>query len=134
MRHNKNLKIKLMILLLVLSFSCKAQQIQEPNLSGNIIGTWISNEDPLLKVTYTTNGERKDLYENLLSDTYKYSITDSCNGQKLAENYHIFLRLTNLLGSDVTCNFINGIHTDSNGIVTLSITSERGKLYLFTKQ
>ncbi|WP_299163118.1 hypothetical protein [uncultured Tenacibaculum sp.] len=61
--------------LLVLSLSCKAQQLQEPNLDTKILGTWIHNDDSNIKLVI-----------------------------------------------------------NSNDITTLSITSERGKLHLYTKQ
>jgi len=126
---------KLIILLTVLSFSCKAQQIQQPNLATEIIGTWVSNDEPEYKVLFTSNGLRREYINNDLQlETYQYSIVNSCNGQTLTENYQIFLKITDIEDGNVTCDFLNGIHTDSNGVMTLSITTERGKLYLYTKQ
>ncbi len=130
---NKNLNLTLMILLIVLSFSCKAQQIQDPNLSDNIIGTWISNEESTHKLVFTTNGLQQSYHNNTLSSTLSYSITTQCKLQALTTNYDIFLKVIDLENNEVFCLLLNGIHTDTNGVITLSITSESGKLLLFTK-
>ncbi|MCF6295457.1 MAG: hypothetical protein L3J25_07185 [Flavobacteriaceae bacterium] len=136
MKHNKNLNLTLMILLVLLSFSCRAQQIQiqEPNLSDNIIGTWLSNEEPTHKLVFTVNGLQQSYHNNTLSSTFSYSITTQCKLQTLTTNYDIFLKVIDLEDNEVFCHLLNGIHTDTNGVITLSITSERGKLYLYTKQ
>lgn len=97
----------------------------------DITGTWISNQDPLWKITFTASGERKDYYENLLTDLSTYYITNTC-GSQTSSNDSFLKTVDN--ENNVTCDILNGTYTDENGITTLSITSENGKLYLFTKQ
>jgi hypothetical protein len=99
---------------------------------NEIVGTWVSNDDELWKITFTLSGERKDFYENLLVETASYQITNTCDNLTRSNN-ELFLKTSNT-NNGVVCDLFNGIHTDSNGIQTLSLTSERGKLYLFTKQ
>ncbi|QMU63747.1 MAG: hypothetical protein GKR88_05215 [Flavobacteriaceae bacterium] len=131
----KKIKITLITTtLLIVSLSCKAQQIQEPNLDSKIIGTWIHNEDNNVKLIFSSNGKLYHYYDNALTDTYDYWITTECNGRITTANYDIFLKLTDNEDLDTTCDLLSAIHTDSNGVTTLSITSERGKLHLYTKQ
>lgn len=97
----------------------------------DIIGTWVSNDDVLWKMSFDENGEREDYYENVLNGKYAYYISDSCNGQTLQDEIFLISIDATL---DKTCDILNGFHEDSNGVITLSITTERGKLYLFTKE
>ncbi|WP_298515160.1 hypothetical protein [uncultured Kordia sp.] len=112
-------------MLIILSFN--------NNTSSNtdIIGTWISNEDNLWKIEFLENNIRKDYYEGDLTDTYTYSLTNTCDTNTSFSN-GLFLKTTDT-EADVTCDIFNGIHIDTNGTITLSITSERGNLNLFTK-
>ncbi len=119
---------------MILSLSCKAQQIQVPNLDTKIIGTWIHNEDNNVKLVINSMGKIFDYYENILTDTYNYQITTQCSGRTTTANYHIFLKLIDTEDLDTYCHLLNGIHTDAKGLTTLSLTSEGGKLWLYTKQ
>lgn len=131
----KNKTFPLLIFMLAsFLFNCKAQQIQQPNLESEIIGTWISNDDSTYKIVFTQNGYERSYHNNILSSTFIYSITTQCNGQTLTESYDIFLKVVDADDSEVYCHFLNGIHTDENGVKTLSIRTERGKLELYTKQ
>ena len=135
--YNSKIMKKFFLLILIQSsflFSCKAQGIQQPNLETEIIGSWISNDDPTYKLVFTQNGYEKSYYNNTLSSTFTYSITTECNGQTLTTNYDIFLRVVDTEDNEIYCHFLNGIHTNQNGVKTLSITTERGKLELYTKQ
>ena len=119
---------------MILSLSCKAQQIQVPNLDTKIIGTWMSNDDATYKIIFSNNGDYKSYINNVLSSVFTYEITTQCNGQTLTENYDIFLKVIDTEDLDTYCHLLNGIHTDANGLTTLSLTSEGGKLWLYTKQ
>ena len=144
MKNNNN-KSNLILIVTVffafLSYSCKAQttfeqeqqQAQVDSYSVGIVGTWVSNDDPLWKTIYTSNGEKKDYYEDVLISKETYVITTTCNGQTLTTTYTLFLKSIDS-ENNTTCDFINGIHTDSSAVITLSITTDGGKLFLFTKQ
>ncbi len=129
----KKFNLILVSLFLVMIFSCKAQQILQPNLAVKILGTWISNDEPEYKIEFTNNGLQREYINNKLQqEVYSYKLISTC-GNNTRNNNELFLKIfTN--ENDATCDFLNGIHTDSNGVKTLSITTERGKLYLFTKQ
>ncbi|QMU63669.1 MAG: hypothetical protein GKR88_04805 [Flavobacteriaceae bacterium] len=129
MKNNNYIKLAtvsiLLLGLIVMSFSSNNQQ-------PDVVGTWISNDDNLWKITFTNDGKRKDYYEGELIVTYTYNISSSCGEETLTDEY--FIKSEEQDGLGYSCDLINNIYTDSNGEVTLSITSENGKLHLFTKQ
>lgn len=127
-------KTTIFILLFIMSFSSAMSQVQQPNLSTEIIGTWIAENDNTYKLVFTQAGHMKTYFNNVLSSDFLFSITTQCRGQILTSNYDIFLKLIDTEGNDIYCNYLNGIHTDSSGIKTLSIRTESGKLTLYTKQ
>ncbi len=133
----KTIKLVLLICFIGVTFNCKAQQFQELNLETNIIGTWILDDDPLIKNVFTTSGKYLRYYKNALRYTGTYSIGTSCKGQTIIDDDDIFLRITStsIEFGDTICYYINTINTDSSGVITLSLTSAgRGRLVVFTKQ
>lgn len=132
------IKLILLICFIGVTFNCKAQQIQELNLETNIIGTWIMNDDPLVKIIFTSRGKYLLYNDNVLMDTYTYSYSfgKSCNSETLTSDDDIFLRIVNtsVEFGDTICYFINTININLSGVTTLSLTSERGQLVVFTKQ
>ncbi|WP_299116171.1 hypothetical protein [uncultured Winogradskyella sp.] len=119
----------------VLFLNCKAQSQAQQIINYNslIIGTWISEDDPDYKIEFTSQGIQKEYVNNeLQEEIYQYSIIPSC-GSNSNNGFDVFLkRQTNII--DYTCDIINNIHTDSNGIITLSITTESGQLDRYIKQ
>jgi hypothetical protein len=131
----KTLKLKMIVIasLVTVIISLLLSSFMAPP-QDDIVGTWISNDDELWKITFTLSGERKDYYENVLVETTSYQIMNTC-GSLTRSNNELFLKTIGQMGqNEVVCDLFNGIHTDENGLQTLSLTSERGKLYLFTKQ
>ncbi|MFC5194552.1 hypothetical protein ACFPH8_04340 [Bizionia hallyeonensis] len=137
MKNNKRVsKILKLLLLMVISYSCKAQvlpPISQPNWGNEIIGTWISNDDLDYKIEFTSNGVQKEYIGNVLQDgTYNYALTMSC-GSNINNGFDVYLK-RDISSNDFVCDVINNIHTDDNGVKTLSITTESGKLEIYTKQ
>ncbi|HMT97399.1 MAG TPA: hypothetical protein PKC62_11980 [Ferruginibacter sp.] len=128
------LKLIISLLIFLFSYSYTNAQVQQPNLSTEIVGSWIAENDNNYKLVFTQDGHMKTYLSNVLSSDFIYSITTQCNGQILNANYDIFLKLTDTEDNDTYCNFLNGIHTGNSGIKTLSIRTESGKLSLYTKQ
>lgn len=128
------IKIILIVILLLSYTYSKAQQIQEPNLSTKIIGTWLAEDDPTQTLVFSMDGHLKIYFNNVLSSDYLYFITTQCKNQTLYANYDIFLKLIDTDDNEEYCELLNAIHTDENGVITLSITSERGQLELYIKQ
>ncbi|HRB29885.1 MAG TPA: hypothetical protein PK872_00115 [Ferruginibacter sp.] len=130
----KSIKIILVFLIFMMSSSYTRAQTQQPNLNTEIIGTWIAEDEPNYKLVFSQDGHMKTYFSNVISSDFIYSITTLCSGQTLTADYNIFLKLIDTENNSTYCNFLNGIHTDSSGVKTLSIRSERGKLTLYTKQ
>jgi len=129
MKTNNSLKTIIIVLILIFTYSCKAQQ---PNFAIEIIETWVSDDDNLWKIQFTSNGQRIDYYENIVIDSSNYYITNTC-GSYTRTNNELFLKSVD---SDnfILCELLNNVHTDEDGVKTLSITTARGKLLSFTKQ
>lgn len=106
---------------------------QPVDYATEIIGTWILNDDHLSKSEFKSNNKRIDSYEGIIIDNSTYSITGTCNGESLSINEY-FLKSVDTDDNFTSCEIINNIHTDSNGVKTLSLTSERGELITYTKQ
>lgn len=127
-------KINLIFILIAgFVYSCRAQsQVENLNsYTSEIIGTWISEEDSSYKIEFTSSGIYNIYIDDELEDTYSYSLATSCGTN--ANSYDIFLKTqSNFI--DYTCDVINNIYSDSSGLITLSITSERGQLNIYIKQ
>jgi len=115
------------------AFNCKAQTqlVRLNDYTTEIVGAWVSDEDPSNKIEFTPNGIFKIYIDDNLEGTFTYSLNTICASNS-NNGYDVYLKLN--LDDLIVCHIINNIHTDSNGEVTLSITTERGQLELFTKQ
>ena len=125
------LKLITLIMLLSITYSCKAQsQLQISNYNTEIIGTWVSNEDSSYKRVFTSNGICNDYSEEELVSTYTYNISTSCE----EENTHGFIYL-NLIDedNDKYCFEINAINENNSNVLSLTGLM-RGKIQLYTKQ
>ncbi len=113
---------------------CKAQsQIQKlNNYRELIIGKWVSEDDSSHKFEFTSDNTCKIYIDNNLEETYSYNLDRTCN-TNLNNGYDIFLK-TQIDINNFTCDIINNIHVDSNGVTTLSITTERGQLEIYLKE
>ena len=130
----KNFKL-IAIIILGFVYSCKAQtQLQRINTYNiQIVGIWVSEDDSEYKIEFTNQGVQREYINNeLQEETYQYSISSSC-GSNSNNGFDIYLK-RHLNSDDYVCYVINNISTDSNGVVTLSITTERGKLDIYVKQ
>jgi len=126
----------ILIIILCFAYSCKAQSQLEVlnNYTNNIIGTWTSEDDSNHKIEFTSNSACNIYVNNVLESTFYYILGTTC-GTNSNNGYDIFLKLKeNNLNTEYTCEVINNISTDSNGIITLSITTERGKLETYIKE
>jgi len=123
-----------LIIVLVFTFSCKAQtQLQKlNNYNKLIVGTWVSEDDSSHKIEFTSNGKYKIFIDDNLEGTYEYSLNTTC-GTNSNNGYDIFLKMQTI-GTTFVCDIISNMHTDTNGAITLSITTERGKLEIYKKQ
>lgn len=130
MKTIKYISIKLIIALSLLSVSCKAQSPQ-PNIETAIIGTWIAEDDPKVKLVFSSDGKIFDYYDNELTDTFTYSFSHECGTESDPKAW--FLRTTDQEDLSLECYEVYG--ADANNNRTLSMRSMRtGKLFVYTKQ
>ncbi|MFK7749912.1 MAG: hypothetical protein AB8B65_16080 [Kordia sp.] len=126
------------LLLLFFVLQSYGQQLEElkKQYEKEIIGIWQSQDDPNYKVEYTKSGKMKE-YIIGEKEVYiqSYLLKISCGKINPPHAYNIYLKMyeTQEEKEDHFCGSINNIHKDGKGIITLSITSERGKLELYTK-
>ncbi len=127
-------KIKLILfslvglLFLMSSSVCKINNKQ--TIEQNLIGTWVSEGDSNWEVQF--NGSvRKDYYEGVQTDTYQYSVTNSCDSEVLSGSQY-FLKSIDSSDGSIYCLVIEGVNDSNSGI--LSFTSDVGKLLIFNKK
>ena len=136
----KTLKTILVTLLLVMTSSCKAQQTQFQqqnlsNMSSNIIGVWVNEEDPNWTIEFTTNGMYYWHYTGDNSDTFSYSISTispQCGQEvKTGGIEDFYLSLIDNEDNEGYCYEILGVDDES---LSLSSIGLGVKYFLFNKQ
>ncbi|WP_299114733.1 hypothetical protein [uncultured Winogradskyella sp.] len=113
-----------LIVITSITFSCKAQTIEEnlTNLSTDIIGVWINEEDSNWSIEFTVDHKCHWYYSGDLTNTFSYSISitsPQCKQEvKTGGLEDFYLRLINYEDNDAYCYEILGV--DGN---TLSLSS-----------
>lgn len=131
----KNINTTILFIILCISISCKAQTQEDrlTNYTSEILGVWLSEDDPNHKIEFTSNNDYNIFIENNLEETFMYSLDKSC-GSNSNNDFDIFLKIQqNSFDQNYSCHVINNITTTSQGDTILSITTEKGKLEIYTK-
>ncbi len=103
-----------------------------PPPEDEIIGAWVLESDNLSKMTCDEYGVMKNYYDDELINTLQYLIAPTCR-EYTSGGEEVFIKTIDTDGN-ISCDLLNGFHEDTSGVITLSITSESGKLFLFTKE
>ncbi len=114
----------LIILTVIMSYSCKAQQIS--NYSSKIIGTWIDEEDNNYKLEFLSNGICREYDGNELISIYNYSIVNNNCGE-FNSSINFYLKWIDTEDSQTTCLEILNI-TDE--VLSLMIIDRAKRLFL----
>lgn len=123
------------MVLIAIFHNCKAQSLSSQISIYNvgIIGSWVSNDDSMYKIEFTSSGFQKEYINNQVQqEVYHFELTTDSSGSASSGNDIYLERYTD--SSDITCDIFNGIYTDSNGVKIMSIRTERGKLETYTKR
>jgi hypothetical protein len=111
------------------------------NPDQDIIGIWISEDDPNWKIEFKTNGKCYWYYTGDDTDTYTYTITDLSNSINQTADFcgkivsagkveSYYLKLVDTQSNDSLCYQIFGL-TDSSLSINLLGAS---KIFVFDKQ
>ncbi len=115
-------------------FSCKSYS--QTDLNSNILdyqqeilGVWIMENHSDTKIEFTSNGEIKRFYDNILESTDQYVITNTCDGETQTETY--FLKTIDEDGS-VFCAYIEGLNYEGNNMMSI-MTKDQGKIVVYVR-
>lgn len=124
-RYRPLILIPLFILLLILmgitSFVVPKKEL---------IGTWVSQENPAYKLEFLKNGTCKDFYANNPHKIYKYTISTQCNGINAYRS--LFVKIEDEEGFFSKCYELKNINGERNGILVLADT-EKDEEYRYVK-
>lgn len=108
---------------------------QDPN--QEIIGTWISADDPTQKWVFNDSKNSCVWYTNNEStESFNYSISYSspqCGLPVDVNNETIYLKLIDRKDGGEYCYEINGVNYDNSGILSITFLGTN-KLFLFKKE
>ncbi|WP_298515163.1 hypothetical protein [uncultured Kordia sp.] len=122
--------IKLILLFsLILTIECKAQQAQV-NIDTEIIGTWVSEDDPKIKLVFNSDGQCLEYYDSVLSDTFSYSISNQCEEELDVNTW--FLKMIDSEDLDEYCYELYGANYDNNNTLSMRFMGN-GKIYVYNK-
>ena len=114
----KNIKSILLTFLIIMTYSCKAQQIPEIEYATNIIGTWVLEEDTNNKLVFTSDGQCKIYEQNQLDTIYEYSFeNNSCLNYIEVDVVYLKWREVNSL--EFTCLEISGMTTNTLSLMLI---------------
>ena len=122
--------ILITILLIGFTTSCNAQQRQD-NIQTEIIATWVAEDDPNVKLVFNNSNQCLNYYDNILIDTYPYTISDECGSETDSNSW--FLKLTDNEDFSIRCYELYGANQDNNNKLSMRdmIT---GKIFIYNKQ
>ncbi len=125
----KSIQIKFIMIVFVLSFSCKAQQLQQNNYVSDIVGVWTDEEDNNYRLEFLTNGICKEYEGAEVISSYNYSIEYNSCEEFSAPNV-IYLKWVDNENLETTCFEILNITDDTLSLMII----EKGKRLFFNKQ
>lgn len=110
---------------MIITYSCRAQQINESQYSTNIVGTWILEEDSNNKLVFTSNGLCKVYEAGTLENTYEYSFQDN-NCQNYSASNTVYLKWKDVHTLEFTCIEVSGM---TNNTLSLMLIDNAKILY-----
>ncbi len=125
----KKTKSILLIVLVIMTYSCKAQQIPRSEYETNIIGTWVWEEDTNNKLVFAANGICKIYEGNELVTIYQYSFENNVCFNYDEEDV-VYLRWQEVGDVEPSCLEISGMTANT---LTLMIV-DRAKLLYYIRQ
>lgn len=125
----KTINILLIVLLLGLTLSCKAQERQE-DIATEIIGAWIAEDDNKVELEFRTDGICLEYYDNQLVAGYNYSIADKCGEEEDVNSW--FLKRVDQEDGSIQCYELYGANVENNNTLSMKSMSS-GKIFVYNK-
>lgn len=105
-------------------------QTDSSQIKNNLIGSWVLEEHPSNKITFTRDNELKRYYKEELRSTKSFMIGSICDDEPPSSGY--FLITTSSAGVK-TCDYIDQVpEIDGKGRLVL-ITTGQGKIIIFKR-
>ncbi|WP_156168360.1 hypothetical protein [Kordia zhangzhouensis] len=95
-----------------------------------IIGTWVSEQNPDYKLEFMQNGVCRDFYANKPHKNYVYTISTQCNENSAYRS--LFVKIEDEEGFFSKCYELKGVNEQNNGILVLGDT-EKDEEYRYSK-
>ncbi|EDP96678.1 hypothetical protein U8527_00055 [Kordia algicida OT-1] len=115
------LSILLLILMGITSFVMPKKEI---------IGAWVSQENPEYKLEFLQNGICKDYYANKEHKKYHYTISTQCDENSTYRS--LFIKIEDNEGFFSKCYELKGVNEGNDGILVLA-DMDKDEEYLYTK-
>lgn len=115
------LAILLLILMGITSFVMPKKEI---------IGAWVSQENPAYKLEFLQNGIGKDYVANKVDKNYHYTVATQCEEHSAYRS--LFVKLTDDQGKFSKCYELKGVNENNDGVMVL-LDMDNNKEYVYTK-
>lgn len=115
------LSILLLILMGVTSFVMPKKEI---------IGAWVSQENPEYKLEFLQNGICQDFYANKKHKKYHYTISTECGENSTYRS--LFIKIQDNEGFFSKCYELKGVNEGNDGILVLA-DMDKDEEYFYTK-
>ena len=95
-----------------------------------IIGAWVSQENPEYKLEFFQNGICKDFYANQEHKQYHYTISTECDENSAYRS--LFIKIIDDEGFFSKCYELKGVNENNDGILVISDT-QTAEEYKYTR-
>lgn len=95
-----------------------------------IIGTWVSKENPNYRLEFSENGICRDYYGGNVDKKYVYSISTTCGDNSAYRS--LFIKIADQEGFFSKCYELKSVNKDNDGMLIIADT-EKDEEYYYTK-
>jgi len=95
-----------------------------------IVGAWVSQENPAYKLEFLQNGIGKDYYADKVHKRYHYTVATQCDEHSAYGS--LFMKMTDDQGKFSKCYELKGVNENNDGVLVL-VDMENDEEHLYTK-
>jgi hypothetical protein len=115
------LSILLLLLIGITSFTAPKKEI---------VGTWVSESNPIFTLEFSQDGICKDYYANKYHKMYTYTVSQECDGNDV--NGSLFLKIVDEEGVSSKCYEIKEAEEENDEMLILADT-EKDEEFVYMK-